>query len=119
MVEVLPESNGNILVLRARGLLTHQDYRNVIIPRLEAMIRDHGKVRFLLDNFQGWRAVAFWDDARFGLIHRNDFEKIALIGGPKWILWALKLVALVVSGEMRTFSASERSKALSWIRAST
>jgi hypothetical protein len=117
MVEVLPESNGNILVLRANGRLTHQDYKNVIIPRLEAMIRDYGKVRFLLDDFAGWRAVAFWEDARFGLIHRNDFEKIGLIGGPKWILWALKLVALVVSGEMRMFSASERSEALSWIQA--
>jgi hypothetical protein len=117
MVEVLPDSKGNILALRARGLLTHQDYRRVIIPRLEAMIRGHGKVRFLLENFQGWGAVAFWDDARFGLMHRNDFEKIALIGGPKCVLWALNLVALVVSGEMRTFSASERSKALSWIRA--
>lgn len=116
MVEVLPGSNGNILMLRAEGRLTRQDYKNVIIPRLQGMIRDHGKVRFLLEDFDGWQAAALWEDARFGLSHRNDFEKIGLIGRPRWVGWGLKLVALVMSGEMRTFSASEHSKALNWIK---
>lgn len=116
MVEVLSESNGNILVLRAKGRLTHRDYKNVIIPRLEAMIRIHGKVRFLLEDFDGWQPTALWKDARFGLIHRNDFEKIGLIGAPRWVEWGLKLIASAMSGEMRTFSSTERSKALSWIQ---
>ncbi len=116
MIEVLPESNGNILILRAEGRLTHQDYKNVIIPRLEAMISHHGKVRFLLEDFDGWQAAAFWEDARVALMHRNDFEKIGLIGAPRWAGWGLKLAALAMSGEVRTFSPSERSKALGWIK---
>lgn len=116
MVEVLSESNGNILVLRAKGRLTHQDYKNVIIPHLVAMICNYGKVRLLMDDFDGWRPAALWEDARFGLTHRNDFEKVGVIGGPRWAGWGLKLVALAMSGEMRAFSSAERSKALSWIR---
>ena len=41
-----------------------------------------------------------WDDAHFGLKHRNDFEKMGVIGGPRWVEWGVKLAAMVVSGEI-------------------
>ncbi len=93
----------------------------MLIPRLEAIIREYGKVRLLLDmgeEFQGWEGAALWDDARFGLAHRNNFEKMAVIGGPGWVKWGLKLGAMVVSGEIRSFSSNEREEALRrWIKA--
>jgi hypothetical protein len=120
MIKVSPESKGNILVLRAAGKLTDQDYKDVLIPRLESIIREHGKARLLLDmgdEFHGWEAAALWDDAHFGLTHRNDFEKMGVIGGPKWVEWALEIAKLVMSGEIRSFSSSEREEALHWIHA--
>lgn len=119
MIEVQPESQGNILILKATEKLTDQDYRGVLIPRLEAIIRRHGKARVLLDvseDFQGWEPSAMWDDARFGVAHRGDFEKMGVIGGPRWIEWGLRLAALFVSGETRCFSPGERGQALTWIR---
>lgn len=120
MIKVLPESKGNILVLSAVGKLTDQDYKDVLIPRLESIIREHGKARLLLDmndEFDGWEAAALWDDAHFGLTHRNDFEKVGVIGGPKWVESGLKIAALAISGEIRSFSSSERKEALRWINA--
>jgi len=119
MIKVLPESKENILVLRAVAKLTDQDYKDVLIPRLESIIRDHGKARLLLDmgnDFHGWEAAALWDDARFGFAHRNDFEKMGVIGGPRWVEWGLKLAAMVVGGEVRSFSPGEREEALNWIK---
>jgi hypothetical protein len=118
MIEVLPESKRNILVLSAVGKLTDQDYKDILIPRLESIIREHGKARLLLDigdEFHGWEAAALWDDAYFGLAHRKDFEKMGVIGGPKWVEWALKIAALAVRGEIRSFSPTEREEALHWI----
>jgi hypothetical protein len=120
MINVLPESKGNILVLRSVGKLNDQDYKDVLIPRLDSIIREHGKARLLLDmgdDFHGWEAAALWDDARFGLVHRNDFEKMGVIGGPGWVEWGLKLAAVVVSGELRSFSTGESEEALNWIKA--
>ena len=119
MIKVLPESKENILVLRAVAKLTDQDYKDVLIPRLESIIREHGKARLLLDmgnDFHGWEAAALWDDARFGLAHRHDCEKMGVIGGPRWVEWGLKLAALVVSGEIRSFSPGEHEAALNWIK---
>jgi hypothetical protein len=118
MISISPESRGNILVLSATGKLTDADYKEVLIPRLEAIIRAHGKARLLLDmgeGFHGWEAAAAWDDARFGLAHRNDFEKMGVVGGPKWVEWAMKIGALAISGEIRSFPAGERDQAMRWI----
>ncbi len=118
MITVSPQSRGNILVLGATGKLTDKDYKDVLIPRLEAIIRAHGKARLLLDmgdEFHGWEAAAAWDDARFGLAHRNDFEKMGVIGGPKWVEWSLKIGALAIGGEIKSFPAGEREQAMRWI----
>lgn len=48
MIEVLPESEGNVLGVRADGVLSGSDYEEVLIPRLEA-IMGQGKARFLFD----------------------------------------------------------------------
>ncbi len=120
MIEVLPQSHGNTMVLKATGKLTDQDYKDTLIPNLESIIRKHGKARLLLDiseDFQGWEAAAMWDDARFGVAHRKDFEKLGVIGGPRWIEWGLKLGGLLISAEVKCFSSSEHGQALSWISA--
>jgi len=120
MIEVSPESKGKTLILRAAFKLTDQDYKEVLIPRLESIIRKHGKARLLLDmgdEFHGWEAAAMWDDAHFGLKHKDDFEKMGVIGGPKWVEWALKIAKLIISGEIRSFSSGERAEALRWINA--
>ena len=120
MIKVDPASMGNVLILGAEGRLTDQDYKEVLIPRLEVIIRAHGRARLLLEmgkDFQGWEAAALWDDAYFGLRHRNDFEKMGVIGGPKWVEWGLKIAAVAISGEIKCFSPEEREEALRWIKA--
>ena len=110
MIEILPESKGNIIGVRASGTLTGQDYKEILIPRLEKVMEEKGKVRFLLDlgrDFQGWTLEALWDDAKFGWGSRNHFEKVALIGGSLWMELGAKAGGLLMGGELRTLRAEE------------
>lgn len=119
MLKVSEESAGNILILEAESKLTDEDYKQVLIPRLEAIIQQHGKARLLLDMgdpFQGWEVKAAWDDAYFGLAHRKDFEKMAVIADRRWVEWAFKVGAPLFSGEMKTFAPGERAEAHRWIK---
>jgi hypothetical protein len=118
MIEVLEQDN-NIICIQAKDKLTHEDYEQVLIPRLEQLIKEHGKVRVLFamgDDCHGWEPAAMWDDAKFGMKHRTDFEKCAVVGGPKWVEWATKLGAVIISGEVRTFSADQLVEAQIWIK---
>ncbi len=119
MIEVF-EQEGNIICLQAKDKLTHDDYQKVLIPRLEQVIKEHGKARVLLamgENFHGWEPAAMWDDAKFGITHRTDFEKCAVVGGPKWVEWATKVGTLIIPCEVKTFSSSQLADAQHWIKA--
>lgn len=120
MLERLSETPQNTLAVRAIGKLTDRDYRELLIPQLESIIREHGKARLLLDmgdDYHGWTAAAMWDDFRLGMAHRKDFEKMGIVGAPPWATWVLKLGALIIRGEIRSFPSSRREEARAWIRA--
>jgi len=118
MLKVLSESNGNRLAMRAGDLLTDEDYERILIPTAERLLAEHGKLRFLLDcdeTFRGWAPLALWDDARFGLKHRNDFEKIALVGAPLLAEWGAQLANHLIDAEVETFETGEFEKAWHWV----
>ncbi len=120
MIEILPETEGNTLVIKATEMLTAEDYETVFIPAMDELIQSHGKVHVALllgETFEGWEIGAMWDDARFGIQHRNDFEKIAVIGGPNWVEWTAKLGAYFMEGHLQTFDEAEFSEAISWLKA--
>ncbi len=120
MIEIMPESNGSALGLKASGKLTDADYKEVLIPKIEEIIKRSGKAKVLLylpRDFVGWEAHAMWDDASFGLRHRNDFERLAVVGGAKWVEWATNIASHLMEGEVRTFPEAQLTEALDWIRA--
>lgn len=119
MIEIV-EQDGNIVCVQAKGKLTHADYQQVLIPRLEQVIKEHGKARILFamgEEFHGWEPAAMWDDAKFGMQHRTHFEKCAVVGGPKWIEWATKIATVIVSCECKTFAVNQLTEAKTWIKA--
>lgn len=120
MIEILKDTKPNILAVKATGKLTVKDYEETFIPTLTKMITEHGKIRVVIhfaEGFEGWELGAMWDDAKFGIKHRNDFEKIAIVGGPKCVEWSVKLGSHFISGQMKSFEESELTPAIAWVEA--
>ena len=118
MIEILPESEGNLVAVKASQFLSTEDYTQIWIPKLNAAIETHGKIRALIlfdASFQGWQAGAIWEDAKFGFHHANDFEKIALVGASHWVEAVTKLFGHLIEGSVRTFSDEQRQEALGWV----
>ena len=120
MIEILPQSEGKTLGVRLTGKVTDEDYEKVFLPALDELIQKYGKascVYFMDEDFEGWKLGAMWDDASFGMKHRNDFEKIAVVGGPKWAEWATKVAAHLMSCEVKTYTGDQLDDAWSWTKA--
>jgi hypothetical protein len=102
IITIKQETEGRSLVVKATENLTSQDYEKVFIPQLNQLIDKFGKIRvvfYLAENFTGWELGAAWDDAVFGIQHRHDFEKVAVVSDKNgWnglqksapILWMVK-----------------------------
>lgn len=119
MIKIMPESEGNVLIIKASEKLTAEDYEETFIPTLDKLIEEHEKVRlifYLDETFTGWELGAMWDDAKFGLKHGSDFEKCAVVGGPKWVEWATKITAHLMPGQVKTYHGEELKEAIEWIK---
>ena len=61
MIEPLPDLPDRVLGYEASGEVTARDYETVLIPAIEAMIKQHGTVRLLYQigpTFSGFTAGA-------------------------------------------------------------
>ena len=119
MFQIMPESAGKIVGIRASGKLTDQDYKEVLIPKLDALIKQYGKIRLLCvidEDFAGMEAGAMLDDARFFLTHTDAFEKMAIAGGPKWVEVMMKIFSPFMTGETKVFPPEQLAQAWEWIK---
>ena len=119
MVKVLPGSEGNVLGIEISGKLTAKDYEEVMIPKLTELIGKFGKVRFLcvMDaSFSGMELGAMVDDARFFFKHKNELEKMALVGAAAWLEVMTRLFANLMEGAVKTFANEQLADAWEWIK---
>jgi len=119
MIEIMPETEGKVLVVKATEKLTARDYEEVFIPKMNQLIEECGKVRVvvLLDEaFTGWEIGAAWDDASFGIQHRHDFEKMAVVGGSKWLQWATKISFNFMDGQVAIYDIPDFENAVAWVK---
>ncbi|HET9117508.1 MAG TPA: STAS/SEC14 domain-containing protein [Pseudonocardiaceae bacterium] len=119
MLELMPESGDAVLAFRACGVLTKDDYQDVLVPQLETALEAVDRIRVLVlmdETFRGWDARAAWINTCLDLRHRRDFEKVAIVGAPTWEEWCVKLANVLIAGELKTFKREQLSKAWTWLR---
>ena len=106
-----------LAVIRTDGEVSEEDYERVV-PRLEELIQEHGKVRLLLDvtQFEGATPGALWEDLKFDAQHLNDFEKVAVVGDESWEDAATELASPLTDAKVKTFGPEEEGQARTWAR---
>ena len=118
MIELMQDVPENVVAMTAKGKVTGADYENVIIPAVEAKLKDYDKIRLLYQigpEYTGYEAEAMWDDAKVGMKHLTHFEKVAVVTDDKWLIRAVKAFGFMIPGEVRLFGNAELSAATAWI----
>ncbi len=118
MLEILPESHGNILGIKATAAVNDHDYETVFIPKLREILAQCGKVRLLYymdQDLEDLVTGSMWEDSTFGATHTDDFEKLATVGGPRLFQWAVNISGYFLSGEVKAFGADQLQEAWMWV----
>ena len=113
-VEGLPQ---DVLAIEASGKITHDDYRNTLIPKAEAMIA-RGPIKMLYvigKDFAGFELEALWDDGAFGLRHWHAFSDIAVVTDHAWMRAMVSMFKPFFHGNVRLFGLAELPAAKDWI----
>ncbi len=109
-------NNNIVMVIKAQGKLTHDDYA-LMTPMLDSSMAgvDKPNLKVLVDitEFEGWDLRAMWDDFKLGVKYGSDFGKIAIYGHKNWQALAAKVGSWFISGEIQTFEDIEQ--AIEWL----
>ncbi|MBP7242893.1 STAS/SEC14 domain-containing protein [Amaricoccus sp.] len=112
----LPE---DVLGISATGEITARDYAETLRPLIEARLKTRPKLRLLyrIGPEFDYTAGAVLADARLGLTHWSDFERVAIVTDVDWIARAVRLFTPLIPGEVRVFPDAGIDAAKVWVSA--
>ena len=111
------QADQNIVYTIAEGRLDDEDYER-IIPLLEEKISIYEKIRwyFEMRDFTGWSFSAMWKDLKFDIKHRENLERVAMVGDKKWEKQLTELMKPFTDADVKFFETEDREEAKHWIR---
>lgn len=118
MIERIPDLPEGVVGLRAVGDVEGDDYEQVIIPAVEAALEGRDKIRLLYvlgPEFDEYEDGAAWEDAKLGMHHLFDFERVAVVTDATWISRGVRWFAFAIPGKVKVFPNAELDDARAWI----
>ncbi len=117
MIRLLDGMPPGVLGLEAIDDVEEEDYRNVLLPAVDAAIEEHGKVRLVYvlgPEFDEYEGEAVWEDLKLGARHPASFERIAIVTDAGWAGPAIKVFSVLLPGRARAFPLAELQAAKLW-----
>lgn len=117
--EVIDGLPRDVVAIRAIGIITGEDYREVLVPLVEDKLKEHDKLKLLFvmgDDYTTFSGDAAWEDTKFDLRHLRDFSRIAVVTDVDWVTKTMKLFAPVMPYALKVFPMAALDEAKSWIR---
>ena len=118
MLRLMKDLPDNVLGVFVKGKITGADYETILIPALEEKFKTNSKIRMLYHinrDFTGIELSAMWDDAKLGIKHLTEWERISLVSDHEMINSFIKFFSHLILCEIRIFKDEELEKAKKWI----
>ena len=117
MIRMLRDMPAGVLGLEAIDDVEEEDYRDVLVPAIEAAIAEHGKVRLVYvlgPEFDEYEGDAVWEDLKLGVRNPTAFERVAVVTDARWAGPAVRVLSILWPGQARSFPLAERAAATRW-----
>jgi hypothetical protein len=117
MIKLLSGMPPGVLGLEAIDDVEEDDYRDVVVPAIDAAIAEHGKVRLVYvlgPEFDEYEKEAAWEDLKLGVRHPASFERIAIVTDARWAARTVRIFSVLLPGQARAFPVADLEAAKSW-----
>jgi hypothetical protein len=96
------------------------DFEKTVEPALRRIIAEGRKVRLLYllgARFREYDGDALEEEMKFAIHHPSAYERVAVVSDEEWLRPALRLLSMLVPGQLRGFRVAELAAAKSWVAA--
>jgi len=116
VIKVIEDMPVGTIGLEASGKVTDDDYRDVLVPAVEAALK-HGKVRLLyvLEEESSYSPGAMWADSKLWFKDLKGWERVAVVSDADWLEHAVKAFGWMMPGEVRVFESDDVRDAKAWL----
>jgi hypothetical protein len=117
MIDLLPETMGNLIAIRMSGTVTEED-QDRSFAEMDVKLAAEKIEHLLLDwsQLDGWATGARSTGTWFGMHHRALLGRVAILADDRWADETLRVADILNAATVRRFLPSERQAALEWIR---
>jgi hypothetical protein len=104
----------NQISVSVMGQFTIDDYRE-FEQAVCYGIQFQGKVDLLFDlrDLLSYSLDVAWEELKFSRVHKNDFNRIAILTDDQWMAWSMWINRSFMSAEIRLFDDLEMAQA--WV----
>ena len=117
LISGLPDG---VVGVEAAGKVTEDDYKDVLIPAVEAMLKNGGKANLLYvlgAEFEGYQMGAALEDAKFGIGNLSSWRRIAFVTDHDVYRAMAGAIGFVMPGEVKAFPLAKLDDASAWVSA--
>ncbi|MBY6065885.1 STAS/SEC14 domain-containing protein [Leisingera aquaemixtae] len=121
MIQVETQMGGSLIEVRLTGKIRGEDYEKLLVPAVEAALKEHDRIRVLaiLDQgFGGYDLSAVWADTKLGLGHWSGFDRCAVAADQGWVQTAIRVAAPLLPCPVQVFGLDQVEAARRWLRES-
>jgi hypothetical protein len=118
MLEKIPGLPDNVVGIKANGKVTADDYKDVLVPAVEAVLEEDGQIRMLFvidDDVTGLSGGAAWQDTKVGLGHYTRWERVAVVTNREWLRHSVDIFGYLIPGKVKAFTMAEEAEAQKWV----
>jgi SpoIIAA-like len=118
MIEIMQTLPSNVVGFRATGKVEKDDYDQVIIPQIDALVKEQDKINFLLvldTSIGNFSAGAILKDLGVGLKHFTKWHKMAIVSESSGINTFTDIFSYIAPGEAKSFTHDQLPEAIQWV----
>ncbi len=118
MIEPLEGLPDGVIGFRAVGTVDASDYRDRLVPAIEAALAAHGTVNFVAvlgDDFDHLSLGATWEDAKLIGLPLSSWGRAAVVTNHDALAGMATAFGGLVPGGFRVFRLGEERAAIDWV----
>ncbi|MFL9832231.1 STAS/SEC14 domain-containing protein [Flavobacterium sp. ARAG 55.4] len=118
MIELIKTVPNTIAAFRITGEVCQEDYKAIVIPEVENLIKQINYINLLLvleTDLENFATCAWAQDAMLGLQNMGRWNRGAIVTNSETIITFTNGFCNLVSGEFKGFKKEEYDHAVLWV----
>jgi hypothetical protein len=118
MLKQISDMPPGTIGFEAHGDVDDDDFDDIVSPVLRREIAAGRKVRLLYllgPQLQDYQGDAVKEEMKFAARHATEYERVAVVSDESWLRPALRMLSILVPGQVRGFPVAQLQSAKDWV----